>query len=275
MRPYRWAVAAIGALFLASYAPLAHGQQAGGFVLEIPDLRNFVALGVGTIPDYMGSDDNTAGIAPAALISWGHSERYTQLLATELAVNIIDSATWNFGPVLNYRFDRDDIDDDVVRRVSDLTATIEAGAFLKWKWISGSDPRHRFLAAFQATHGFAGAHDGYLASGSAKYFFPVGRPFTIWFGTAATFADDDFMSTYFDVDAAGARRSGLPVFDADGGLHDIRALFGLIFSLSPNWHLGGGIIYRKLMEDAADSPVVALRGDEDQIIAGIGFVYAW
>ena len=48
-----------------------------------------------------------------------------------------------------------------------------------------------------------------------------------------------------------------------------------IFSLSPKWHVAGGIIYSKLLEDASDSPVVDERGSSDQLYVGVGVAYAW
>ena len=48
-----------------------------------------------------------------------------------------------------------------------------------------------------------------------------------------------------------------------------------IFSFSENWHLGGGVIYSRLLGDAADSPVTDKRGSRDQFFAGIGIAYAW
>ena len=49
----------------------------------------------------------------------------------------------------------------------------------------------------------------------------------------------------------------------------------VIVSLSQNWHLAGGVIYSRLVGDAADSPVVKDRGSENQFFAGAGVVYAW
>jgi len=48
-----------------------------------------------------------------------------------------------------------------------------------------------------------------------------------------------------------------------------------IFSFSENWHLSGGVVYTRLLGDAADSPVVDDRGSKDQIFAGLGIAYAW
>ena len=48
-----------------------------------------------------------------------------------------------------------------------------------------------------------------------------------------------------------------------------------IFSFSESLHLAGGVIYSRLLGDAADSPLVAERGSRDQFFAGIGIGFAW
>ena len=53
------------------------------------------------------------------------------------------------------------------------------------------------------------------------------------------------------------------------------SIASMIFSLSPNWHLAGGLIYSRLVGDAADSPVTDDRGSANQFFAGLGIAYAW
>ncbi|MDG4551498.1 MAG: MipA/OmpV family protein [Candidatus Contendobacter sp.] len=45
--------------------------------------------------------------------------------------------------------------------------------------------------------------------------------------------------------------------------------------LSPQWHLGAGVMYSRLVGDAADSPIIAERGSKNQSIYGVGALYAW
>ena len=163
----------------------ARAQQAGGIVIELPEVRNFVAVSVGAIPDYMGSDDYTVGIAPAGLVKFGESERFARLVATELSVNVLDSRNWSLGPVANYRFARDDVDDSAVDRMRDIDGTVEAGVFAGWTWIGEDDPRHRFTTSVQFLHDVANEHEGFIASASARYFQPVARPLTLSIGAAA------------------------------------------------------------------------------------------
>ena len=159
--------------------------------------------------------------------------------------------------------------------MKDIDGTVEAGVFAGWTSIAESDPRQRFAVSVSFLNDVGGEHEGYLVSGSARYFQPVSRPLTLSAGVTATYASSDYMQTYFGVDAGNVGSSGLSTFSAGSGIRDIRIPIMAIFSLSPKWHLAGGLVYSKLLGDASDSPVTNNRGDDNQIYAGIGVAYAW
>jgi len=262
-------------MLLALAASRPAFAQSSDFVFEVPGVRNFVAGGVGWVPDYVGSNDYVFGAAPSGVIRFGDSERYARLVVTDLNINILDNATWSFGPAINYRFGRSDVDDKAVDDMSDIDGTVEVGVFGGWKWVGQDDPRQRFSVGTEILYDVGGGHDGYLISGSVKYFQPVLRPLTLSIGAAVTYGSGDYMDTYFGVSAGDAAKSGLSQFKAGSGLRDIRIPLMAIFSFSPNWHMAGGVIYSRLLNDAADSPVVDDRGSKDQFFAGVGIAYAW
>ena len=274
-RVIHFALALTATVIFGGFGQFAHAQQAGGIAFEIPEVRNYVAVAAGVVPDYMGSDDYTVGVAPAGLMKFGSSERYARLLVTELSFNILDSPTWSFGPVLNYRLARDDVDDDAVDRMRDIDGTVEAGVIGGWTWRGDDDPRHRFTASAEFLHDVGDTHEGFLISAGARYWKPVTLPLTLSIGATVTYGSSDYMQTYFGVDSNNAARSGLSQFTADSGLRDVRIPIMVIYSFNPNWHLTGGVVYSKLLGDASDSPVVDDRGSSDQLYAGVGVAYAW
>jgi len=249
--------------------------QSSDFAFEVPGVRNFVAGAVGFVPDYLGSDDYMFGAAPMGIIRFGDTERYARLVVTDLNVNLLDSKTWSLGPAVNWRFGRSDVDDKAVDSMSDIDGTVEVGAFGGWTWVGQDDPRHRFSVGTEVLFDVGGEHDGYLISGSVKYFQPVLRPLTLTIGASLTYGSGDYMDTYFGVNAGNVGSSGLSAFKADSGLRDLRVPLMAIFSFSENWHLAGGVVYTRLLGDAADSPVVDKRGSKDQFFAGVGIAYAW
>jgi outer membrane protein len=94
-------------------------------------------------------------------------------------------------------------------------------------------------------------------------------------GVGATYADEDYMETYFGVSPSDADRTALPVFEADGGIKDVRILPAVVVHLSEFWHVGVGARYQRLLGDAEDSPVVDDRGSADQFMAGLAVAYSW
>jgi outer membrane protein len=249
--------------------------QSSDFAIEVPGVDNFVAAAIGWVPDYLGSDDYMIGGAPAGIIKFGDTERYVRLVVTDINVNLIDSKSWSFGPAINWRFGRSNVDDNVVDRMKDIDGTVEMGAFGGWRWIDEGDPRQRFSVGTEALFDVGSEHDGYTISASVRYFQPVARPLTLSIGASLTYGNGDYMDTYFGVSGADAARSGLSPFKAGSGLRDVRVPLMAIFSFSQNWHVSGGVIYSRLLGDAADSPVVDDRGSKDQFFTGVGIAYAW
>jgi outer membrane protein len=45
--------------------------------------------------------------------------------------------------------------------------------------------------------------------------------------------------------------------------------------LSPKYHLGAGLMYSRLVGDAADSPIVSQEGSKNQWVYGVGALFAW
>ena len=89
------------------------------------------------------------------------------------------------------------------------------------------------------------------------------------------YGDSNFNDTYFGVSNAGSAASGLPFHDAESGLVSFSIQPMIAYHLNEKWHIGAGLRYMRLTGDAADSPIVDDRGDENQFIGGIGVVYTW
>jgi MipA family protein len=75
-------------------------------------------------------------------------------------------------------------------------------------------------------------------------------------GASTTFADDNYMESYFGVTAAQSLRSGLPEYEAGAGLkrYDIEA--SVTFMATENWLVRGQAGVGFLTGDAKDSPIV-------------------
>jgi outer membrane protein len=88
------------------------------------------------------------------------------------------------------------------------------------------------------------------------------------------YASDDYMDTYFTIDQNDSARSGLSTFSADEGIKDVGANIALTYSFNENWSLGSILGYKRLLNDAEDSPVTKV-GSENQFLGGVFFTYSW
>lgn len=266
----------LGILVLsAALIALPSAALAGGDFLNLQPatLPNFASVGIGFAPDYVGSDDYEFGAVPFARYSWG--ERYVALEGNFLSANVLDHANWRLGPAALYRFGRDDVDNDVVDRLPDIDDTVEFGAFAAYEIVDPQEPRDRWRFGVDFLHDVADEHEGFAIAANVRKWFPIGGSGALGFSVAATYGSSDYVDTFFSIDAAGAAASGLPVFDADGGLRDARLTAAYVQSISPSWHIGTGVLYSRLLGDVADSPIVDDQGSADQLIFGVGAVYAW
>lgn len=245
--------------------------------LAIPlelDLPNFVGLGVGAYPDYLGSDDEAVGVAPMLRIGLG-GERFARILINELRINALDHPNWQLGPVALWRFGRQDVDDPVVRRVHEIDQSLSLGLFGAYRWRDPQDLRKQAGVSGWSLWDASGTYNGWTAGLNAHAMQPVARPLSLAAGLAATYASGNYMDEYFGVTPLDAFNSGLSVYTPAGGWRDARGWVAAVVHLSRQWHVATGVIYARLLSDAADSPIVSERGSANQWIYGTSLLYAW
>ena len=268
----------IFSVFFVVACALLIGQaaQAQDSPFNIENMPNVIGVGVGLLPDYVGSDDYMVGGAPFFRLTLPNTQYYARLLATDLQVNVINHPVFRLGPAVNYRFGRnDDVEDKVVKHMKEIDGTIEGGAFVGMELVDKDNPRQRFLAQVEFLSDVGGEYSGYNISVSASYWMPVSMPLDIMLGVGVMYASDNFMQTYFGVDQEDADRTGLPVYKADASLFMARLNGGAVLHLSRDWHVAAGVQFRPLLGDAENSPVVEDRGNASQVVAGLGVAYSW
>jgi outer membrane protein len=107
-------------------------------------------------------------------------------------------------------------------------------------------------------------NDGSIVRLRAGYRIPLSRTWILSVNAYTTWADNDYMATYFGVDPRDSARSGLEEYDADSGFKDIGITVPLRYGASEHWSIMGVSGYKRLIGDAADSPIVKDEGDKNQ-----------
>jgi outer membrane protein len=264
---------ATAVLALAAMAARQGHAEDFAIPLELPQL-NFAGLGVGAYPNYFGSKDYDLGAAPFARLSLGGT-RFVRLMANEVRVNVLDHPNWQLGPVGLWRFGREDVENPVVDKVHDIDDSISLGLFGGYLWRDPQDVRRMAGVSTWVLGDVSDVYNGWTAGLNAYATQPVAKMVTLGGGAAFTYGDGNYMDEYFGVTPNDSLASGLPIYVPGSGVRDVRAWAVALLHLSPQWHLGAGAMYLRLMGDAADSPLVSDEGSKNQWIYGVGALYAW
>ena len=207
--------------------------------------------GVGFAPDYEGSEDYEAVPVPFADVKFDNG-MFVKLLGLNLRANLIPSDMWRLGPVYNYRAERDDVDNSF-------------GGFVIDNW----------FVSLEYMADMGDAYDGWYSKLKGGYNWVINNSWALSIGASTTYANDDYMQTYFGVSRKDAARSGLDRYNADSGIKDVGIDLGLNWIINQNWSTKGIASYTRLVGDADDDSPVVDEGDEGQFFGAVLVVYTF
>lgn len=250
------------AVLLAIICGLSLGPHGFGYAADLS-----LGLGAAVVPDYEGSDDYEAAPVPYAEVSWDNG-MYVELMGNRLKANLVPDSQFKAGPMFRYRRSRGSVDDDKVDDMKNVPAAKELGAF-------GAMEIDRWVFSMDAVQDVGSGHEGWLATFSGRYRWPLGQRWLMFLGASSTYASDDYMDAYFGVNGRDAARSGLKQYKADAGFKDVSFDVGANYVMTERWSVRGLVRYTRLLGDAADSPVTDDRGSENQFLGGFLVVYSF
>jgi outer membrane protein len=268
----------IGERFFLATAVVGGFSLAGPALAEDPDGDSefgvVIVGGIGSGSDYEGSDDYEIGPFAKAVLSW--EGYYARITKSSLKLNVIAMENFDFGPTVSYGGGRDDgVEDDKVKLLREVDESLEVGFFAEYRIVNKADPGYEVSVGLDAAKDVNDGHDGMLVGASVDYQRPVMEGLTWSLGVSTTYADDNYMESYFTIDVDNASRSGLARFDAEGGFKDVGLSTSLSYDFTEHWSVTGMLAYTRLIGDAADSPVVEDRGSENQFSGGVAVGYAF
>ncbi len=246
-----------------------------------------VGIGAGLVPSYSGSDDYRVFPLPLIVGRVGgvgispNGPGFNLNLLSDGPSRGPAKTSASFGPSFRFRNDRTgSIEDPVVELAGELDTAIEVGVNGGVSFPGVFTRFDRLSVSTQVRWDILGAHDGMLIEPGVSYFRPIGTGAALQLSASASVVDDDFADYYYSVSPAQSAASGLPQFQADGGLNSVGALGILTVDLDNNVLNGGFNIYAiggysRLVGDGADTPYTSIRGSADQFIGGIGIGYTF
>lgn len=270
-RTGRFAALAISVLALAILPIAAFGQPA--HQEPVPGTASgewLVMVGAWTFaqPSFQGSDELAFGVQPIFNMRRRGTREWLSLPTDHGGATLFSTSNFRIGPSLKFVQKRDDNDHAALRGLGAVDWALEAGAFAEF-W-----PTESFRTRLEVRRGFNG-HEGFVADLSADGVRRLGESWTLTAGPRLSFADGEYVNTYFSVSSAQAAASGLARFDAKGGLKSAGAGTSLTYQWTPQIATTGFAEYARLLGDAARSPIVQDRGAPDQLTVGIGVKYTF
>jgi MipA family protein len=220
-------------------------------------------------PEFIGSKRYGASFSPIFDVRKEGSKEWISLPNDAFSFAIFETANFRMGAAGNYVRSRDTSDDrKTLTGLREIDASYQVGGFVEYYPMPNLRTRAEVLQNF-------GGNEGVVANLSADLLWkPVSRGvFNI--GPRLQFASDDYVSTYFSINAAESAASGLTVHNAKGGLDMVGVGAGYRYQWTKEWSTRVYAEYGRLVGDAGDSPLVKDRGSEDQLQTGVGIAYTF
>lgn len=246
---------------------LAQDEKREGWSLNI-------GAGALVAPTYDGDDDYRLSLLPNVQLSYGDS--FFASVQEGVGYRWINTDELKAGPIGRIKFSRDEDGDqtfavtgedtDDLRGLGDVDTSIELGGFIDYE--IGA-----LTLGFEARQAVSG-HDGFVVDVDARWSgrsMAFGPPIFWSVGPRAKFVGESYNEAYFGVTPAQSLASGLPVYDADGGLHSYGLGASAVYPLTRDraWALVAVAGYDRLAGDAESSPLVRERGSPDQLSVGL------
>jgi outer membrane protein len=229
-------------------------------------IRVTLGAGAGVAPDYEGSDDYQAvPLWNLNVSNLYHPKTYVQVFGPLLRSNFIPDDHWRLGVSGQFIKKRDDVHNDRVDDMESVDASVMLGLVGGYDFLA--DPRRDLVVEIDARQDVAN-DNGFLATIRGVYGAGLTENLRMLAMVGSTWADDDYMSSYFGIDAADAAASGLDQYDADEGFKDISFGGALSYRFLERWRVAVLGTYARLLNDAEDSPIVDDVGNANQFFGG-------
>jgi outer membrane scaffolding protein for murein synthesis (MipA/OmpV family) len=235
-----------------------------------------LGAGVASMPQYSG-----ASASHPRLRLWADAEYRTEDLGTfaidsgsltidpELRWNVIDRPAGGFGPLVGYRFGRNDKDPGFtsssdgssrLQGLPNVESAVDAG-------VQGHVLAFGVPVFAQLRSALSGSQGTLLNLGLYMPLLPEGTfGFTVL--PTATWADSRQMRALYGVSAQAASSSGFAAYSPSTGWEDVALELIGEWRASKSLHLVGSFAFERLLGDAAASPIVQTR-NQLSVLGGV------
>ena len=251
-------------LSLGSAATLAQ-QPSDEEAQQKPGVRLTLGAGAAYAPKYPGADSYRLRGIPVIGVSYGRffagGDEGSGGAGGAIGVDLLRDPAWRLGVALALGFGdaRRESDHPSLEGLGDLERATRAVVFggYTWRWLN---------ATLRVATDVEGKDQGTLAFFDLSARYRATPQLTFSAGPGITWASDDYMMTFFGVTPEQSARSGLPAYEAQGGVHALRFGVGFGYRIDRAWSVGGRLGSARLEGDAVPSPITR---DRNQHLAAL------
>lgn len=256
--------AVLAATFLA-LCPLVQAQS----VSQEPayGLSGRIGLGVATVPTYEGSPNRRTLAGPELTLSYRSRDWGTVVFGQRgLIWNAVEAGRFRFALVAQFDPGRKAKDtstlnptpgDKRLAGMGNVQASTEAGVGI------GYGPVMLVARQSLSERGPKGAQADLIV----EIPWSLSDRFGLRFALGATWANRDYMQTYFGVTAAQAQATSFSVYTPKSGCRKVDASVGAEYAIASSWKLQANVGFSQLGDDAAASPLVGRRNGASAALA--------
>ena len=235
----------------------------------------YIGLGAQSAPRYDGTGSRKVRAFPVLQVQWSNGIFVSGMSA---GMHLSDSPTFEFGPLLAVLPGRDErgggngIGSVVETTSFVLVNPIEKQLMLRGQRLGGMDEiATRLQAGAFANYyltpdwrltgsGLAGSgrdHDGVRVQlGLQRLAAPIAEHHTLSLAAGLSLVNRKDNATWFGVTQAEAERSRFAYYRPGGGLQDVHVGARWTWAWTPSWMLTSNVQVKRLLGDAANSPLV-------------------
>jgi MipA family protein len=256
----RTAISVLAAITMLAWAGAAARAD------DAPPLRDAwdVTIGGGAAytPEFEGSRRMQIEPRPYFDVTWYDADgRDRTFLNVDdgLGVYLLSTEHFRLGPLATWRFGRRESDSSDLRGLGNVDGGVQLGGLFEYQ-------PHDCCTLFAKVRRDVDNESGLFADLGADLTAPVApRHWFVNLRLTATWADDSGLRPLFGITPAQSARSGLPSYSPSSGMRDVTAQPALIYDFDGHWAITGRVTYERLLDGAANSPLVRARGDADQL----------
>lgn len=230
-------------------------------------LSGRIGFGVATMPTYEGSPNRRALAGPDLTLSYRSREWGTVELGQRgLIWNAVEAGRFRFALVAQFDPGRKDRDtstlnptpgDKRLAGMGNVSSSTEAGVGV------GYGPVMVVARQSLSERGAKGAQVDMTIEIPWSWSERLGLRFAL----GATWADRDYMQTYFGVTAAQAQATSFSVYTPKSGCRKVDASVGAEYAMASSWKLQANLAISRLGDVAAASPIVGRRNGASAALA--------